>query len=68
MLVTYGTSPPSEQVVDAYRAQGNEMLLKAFNDPTYLPGLTGLDKLNAQTEALMNDLDWEENDEDVSDD
>lgn len=40
------------------------MLLQAFNDPKYLPSLTGLDKLNAQTEALMDDLDWEEDDED----
>jgi hypothetical protein len=44
------------------------MLLQAFNDPAYLPSLTGLDKLNAQTEALMDDLDWEEDGEDEDDD
>lgn len=34
------------------------MLLEAFNDPDYLERLTGLDKLKAETEAMLESTDW----------
>ena len=37
------------------------MLLQAFNDPLYLERLTGLDKMHAETEAMLGDgdIDWD---------
>ena len=40
------------------------MLLQAFNDQKYLEKLTGLDKLYSESEAVMESVDWEEEDED----
>jgi ubiquitin-like modifier-activating enzyme ATG7 len=51
------------QVVEAYREQGFEMLLQAFNHSDYLEKLTGLDELHKESEAIMNDLEWEEGSE-----
>ncbi|PWN43344.1 putative APG7-component of the autophagic system [Ceraceosorus guamensis] len=48
----------SPAIVEAYRKDGFDMLLKAFNDEVYLEKITGLDKLKAETEALDADLDW----------
>ena len=39
------------------------MLLKAFNEEGYLAKLTGLEKLNQETEEIMEGLDWDEEDE-----
>lgn len=39
------------------------MLLKTFNDPDFLEKLTGLDELHRESEALMDNLDWEEGSE-----
>lgn len=39
------------------------MLLKAFNETDYLEQLTGLDELHKESEALMDDIDWEEGSE-----
>jgi ubiquitin-like modifier-activating enzyme ATG7 len=50
--------------VAAYKTQGFDMLLKAFNDAKYLETLTGLDKLYSESEAVMESLDWDEEEED----
>ncbi|KAG6826696.1 hypothetical protein H0H92_014812 [Tricholoma furcatifolium] len=50
----------SETVVQAYEKEGFDMMLKAFNDPKYLPELTGLDKLYDEGEAALENVDWEE--------
>lgn len=34
------------------------MLLQAFNDPDYLEKLTGLDVLKAETEAMLEGVEW----------
>lgn len=39
------------------------MLRQAFDDADYLERLTGLDELQRQSEALMEDVDWEEGSE-----
>jgi ubiquitin-like modifier-activating enzyme ATG7 len=39
------------------------MLLKVFNESDYLEKLTGLDELHKESEAIMNDLEWEEGSE-----
>ena len=37
------------------------MLLRAFNEPAYLEKLTGLDKLQEESEAILEGVeDWEE--------
>ncbi|KAF8227163.1 E1-like protein-activating [Tricholoma matsutake] len=50
----------SETVLQAYEKDGFEMLLKAFNDPEYLPALTGLNDLYDEGEAAMENVDWDE--------
>jgi ubiquitin-like modifier-activating enzyme ATG7 len=47
-------------VLQAYEKDGFEMLLKAFNDPEYLPALTGLNELYNEGEAAMENVDWDE--------
>lgn len=42
------------------------MLSKAFSDAKYLEQLTGLDKLYDESEAAMESLDWDEDEEAVS--
>ena len=39
------------------------MLHKAFDDAKYLEMITGLDKLQAETEAALEAVDWDEEDE-----
>lgn len=51
------------QVVDTYKKEGFAMLLKAFNDTDYLEKLTGLDELHRESEAIMDDVDWDEGSE-----
>lgn len=36
------------------------MMLHAFNETNYLEKLTGLDKLHAESEAVMENVDWVE--------
>lgn len=50
-------------MIDAYREGGFDMLNKAFADAKYLEQLTGLDKLFADSEAAMESLDWDEDDD-----
>ncbi|QRV99149.1 ubiquitin-like modifier-activating enzyme ATG7 [Ceratobasidium sp. AG-Ba] len=50
----------SETVIKEYESQGFEMMLKAFNETGYLEKLTGLDKLHADSEAVMESVDWVE--------
>jgi len=55
---------PLVQVITAYETQGYEMLEKAFNETGYLEKLTGLDKMYEEATAAMEDVDFEEADED----
>lgn len=50
----------SDKVVDAYKRDGFEMLQKAFDDAKYLEQITGLDKLQEETEAALEAVDWDE--------
>jgi ubiquitin-like modifier-activating enzyme ATG7 len=45
-------------VIKEYESKGFDMLLQAFNDPDYLERLTGLDKLKAETEAMIEGVEW----------
>jgi len=67
MLITgaaYDRCPGcSETVLQAYEENGFDMLLQAFNEPGYLESLTGLDKLHDEGEAIMESVDWDEDDE-----
>lgn len=40
------------------------MLLRAFNETEFLQSLTGLDKLYDEGEAAMENVDWEDEDDD----
>jgi ubiquitin-like modifier-activating enzyme ATG7 len=50
-------------VLKAYEERGFDFLLEAFNDSKFLERLTGLDKLYAEGEAALDNVDWEEEDE-----
>lgn len=54
----------SRQVVGVYRRDGFDMLRKVFDDAKYLEQLTGLDKLQAETEAALEAVDLDEEDDD----
>lgn len=45
-------------MINEYEREGFDMLLQAFNDPDYLERLTGLDKLKAETEAMIEGVEW----------
>ncbi|PFH53317.1 hypothetical protein AMATHDRAFT_45591 [Amanita thiersii Skay4041] len=53
----------SDAVIDTYNREGFEMLLKTFNEDQYLEKLTGLDKLYEESEAEIQGVDWDEEDE-----
>jgi len=55
----------SEIVLKAYEERGFDFLLEAFNDSKYLEQLTGLDKLYAEGEAALDDVDWDEEEGDL---
>ena len=52
----------------AYEKEGYDFLARAFNDSKYLERLTGLDKLYAEGEAALGDVDWEEGEGDEFED
>ncbi|CAI5520677.1 unnamed protein product [Closterium sp. Naga37s-1] len=52
----------SPTVVSAYRERGFAFLMDAFNDPTYLERITGLDKLHAATVEI--EVDWDDSEDD----
>ena len=47
----------------AYEKDGFKVLLHAFNEPGYLERLTGLDKLQAEGEAALEAIDWDEDED-----
>jgi ubiquitin-like modifier-activating enzyme ATG7 len=57
------TPEAHRQVVEEYKKEGFQMLLRAFNDSDYLEKLTGLDELHRESEAIMDDVDWDEGSE-----
>ncbi|KAL1408414.1 Autophagy protein 7 [Vanrija albida] len=50
----------SATVVQAYQEQGFGFLRRAFNETGFLESVTGLDKLYAESEAILDSVDWEE--------
>ncbi|CAI6002106.1 unnamed protein product [Closterium sp. NIES-64] len=52
----------SPMVVSAYRERRYAFLMDAFNDPTYLERITGLDKLHAATVEI--EVDWDDSEDD----
>lgn len=53
----------SSAVVDDYERTGNDLILNACNDPTYLEHISRLDELKRETDALQIDVDWSEDEE-----
>jgi ubiquitin-like modifier-activating enzyme ATG7 len=62
-LSRLGTTSANGQVVEEYKKEGFKMMLRAFNDTDYLEKLTGLDELHKESEAIMDDVDWDEGSE-----
>lgn len=54
----------SDAVVGAYELDGLNTLLSACEDAKYLERVTGLDKLAEETEAAMQVVDWDEEEDD----
>jgi ubiquitin-like modifier-activating enzyme ATG7 len=44
------------------------MLLRAFNEDKFLERLTGLDKLYEEGEAALEQVDWDESDDETGND
>ena len=40
------------------------MLLRAFNEGNYLEQVTGLDQLHKDSEAVLDDMEWDEDEDD----
>jgi ubiquitin-like modifier-activating enzyme ATG7 len=58
----------SETILKAYEKEGFPMLLQAFNETGYLEKITGLDKLYAEGEAILESIenvDWEDDEGDI---
>jgi len=49
----------SEKVITAYEKEGFPMLLRAFNEESYLEQLTGLDKLYEESEAALAAVEYD---------
>ncbi|KAI9287037.1 hypothetical protein BC943DRAFT_320536 [Umbelopsis sp. AD052] len=58
----------SETVINQYEAEGFEFLKKAFNDPQYLEEVTGLAQMKRESEELLNNDDWMNDDSDADED
>lgn len=55
----------SESVVKAYESKGFEMIKEVLNEVKYLEKLTGLDTLYDEGEAVMENVDWDEDDDEL---
>ncbi|KAL7007154.1 Autophagy protein 7 [Cystobasidiomycetes sp. EMM_F5] len=55
----------SDKMVNAYREQGFELLRNAFDDAKHLERVTGLDKLQEETEKVLQAVEWEEDEDDA---
>ncbi|GEM07213.1 autophagy-related protein 7 [Rhodotorula toruloides] len=56
----------SKAILDAYRTDAFGLVRQSCEDAKYLERLTGLDKLEEETEALLAEgLDWDEEDEEA---
>ncbi|EGG00390.1 uncharacterized protein MELLADRAFT_118051 [Melampsora larici-populina 98AG31] len=55
----------SESVVKAYESKGFEMIKEVLNEVKYLEKLTGLDLLYDESEAMMEKVDWDEDDDEL---
>lgn len=53
----------SAAVVDAYRTEGFEMILRAMNEDKYLEHLTGLDKMYQEADEMEAAVDWDVQDD-----
>ncbi|GAA5824091.1 hypothetical protein JCM10212_001560, partial [Sporobolomyces blumeae] len=55
----------SEAILNEYRASGFDLVRSACEDAKHLERITGLDKLEEETEKMLQDgVDWEEEDDD----
>ncbi|CCA73771.1 related to APG7 (component of the autophagic system) [Serendipita indica DSM 11827] len=54
----------SEKVIQAYEAQGFPLLLRVFNEEGFLEQLTGLDKLQEESQAALDEIEGLNSDED----
>jgi ubiquitin-like modifier-activating enzyme ATG7 len=56
------------KVINRYEEEGFEFLKKAFNDPQYLEEVTGLAQMKRESEELLNNDDWMDDDSDADED
>lgn len=50
------------KVINRYEEEGFEFLKKAFNDPQYLEEVTGLAQMKRESEELLNNANWMDDD------
>jgi ubiquitin-like modifier-activating enzyme ATG7 len=56
------------KVINRYEEEGFEFLKKAFNDPQYLEEVTGLAQMKRESEELLNNANWMDDDSDADED
>ncbi|THC90820.1 hypothetical protein EYZ11_009723 [Aspergillus tanneri] len=50
----------SDNVVDAYKSQGWDFVLKALNKTGYMEELSGLKEVHSTAEAMVADIEWDD--------
>ncbi|KAH8556407.1 hypothetical protein BGW37DRAFT_536498 [Umbelopsis sp. PMI_123] len=58
----------SETIIQNYEQDGFEFLKKAFNDPQYLEEVTGLAQMKRESEDMLNNDDWIDDDSEADED
>lgn len=52
------------QVLEAYRNEPFEFIKKVLRDPAYLEQVSGIAQMKADSEALLDEIDWVGQDDD----
>lgn len=55
------------QVIQMYEKDGFQFLKNAFDDPQYLEEVTGLAQMKRESEKMLTNNDWVDDDSDSSD-
>jgi ubiquitin-like modifier-activating enzyme ATG7 len=56
------------KIIQNYEQDGFEFLKKAFNDPQYLEEVTGLAQMKRESEDILNNDDWIDDDSEADED
>lgn len=55
----------SDNIVDAYKANGWEFVKRALNEKGYVDEISGLKEVQRQAEAAADDVEWDDDGEEL---